>query len=432
VSQAKHWCEYCKIFISGSKPSIAFHDNGRKHKEIVELFMRDMRQRGRERRADEKDLNREMEKIEQEAMKQYLKEDARGPRSDAGSASGSGAAGGSASGSGVDRVSRMAELDAKIKAARQLTSGSAGPPPGWRVQANPDGRFYYVNQSTGETSWENPSHLSASTDQSAPEPATGVVASSALADAGGWQCGYSPKGVPYYYHVGRGITQWEAPPEWVAVHGAVGMASGSAGAAAACSSSGASGASVAVEPHNAEGAADGAPAEGTAAVVGTSESDQAAEEGAEEGAAEGIIMHGEAGTADGDIETEPSALASTESAAASTKNASALTESAAVDEATGLGQWTVVEPAEIAAREQKKPMKRPRGFADPKLGDDDDENKHDMVAHVKSHYAVPEVIRRAAAEVEASVEGEGAPAAEAVVFKKRNKSRAGFRNSKTA
>ena len=39
VSQARHWCEYCKIFINGSKPSIAFHENGRKHKEIVELLI---------------------------------------------------------------------------------------------------------------------------------------------------------------------------------------------------------------------------------------------------------------------------------------------------------------------------------------------------------------------------------------------------------
>ena len=30
VSQARHWCEYCKIYINGSKSSIAFHEQGRK------------------------------------------------------------------------------------------------------------------------------------------------------------------------------------------------------------------------------------------------------------------------------------------------------------------------------------------------------------------------------------------------------------------
>ena len=50
VSQAKHWCEYCRIYIGGSKQSIAFHEAGKKHKEIVELSLNDMRMRGREKR----------------------------------------------------------------------------------------------------------------------------------------------------------------------------------------------------------------------------------------------------------------------------------------------------------------------------------------------------------------------------------------------
>ena len=69
VSQARHWCEYCRIFINGSKASIAFHENGRKHKEIVELTLRDMRKRGRERRGDQAEIDKEMARIEREAMK---------------------------------------------------------------------------------------------------------------------------------------------------------------------------------------------------------------------------------------------------------------------------------------------------------------------------------------------------------------------------
>lgn len=401
MSQAKHWCEYCKIFISGSKASITFHENGRKHKEIVELFMRDMRKRGRDRRADEKELSREMEKIEREAMKQYMKEDARGPRADAGGASGGGPASASAtapSGGGADRALRMAELEAKIKAAKGLPSGTAGPPPpGWRVQANPDGRFYYVHQSTGETRWDNPSSLSTPVDQPAAESTAGAACSHAQVAATGWQCGYSAEGVPYFYHVSCGITQWEAPPEWVAEHGDMGTGSGSASAAAACSCTVASDATAA--PDAQQAGADAAAAEEAAA--------------AEVAAAQGPSAQGKAGPAD-DLEPEPVAVA--------------LTESAAVDEATGLGQWTVVEPSQVVSSQQKRLMKRPRGFEVHK--GDDEESAHDVVAHVRSHYAVPEVIRKAA-EAEDPPE-EGLPPAEAVVFKKRTKSRAGFRNSKTA
>ena len=37
-SGARHWCTYCKIFINGTKPSIAYHESGKKHKEIVDLL----------------------------------------------------------------------------------------------------------------------------------------------------------------------------------------------------------------------------------------------------------------------------------------------------------------------------------------------------------------------------------------------------------
>ena len=69
VSQARHWCEYCKIYINGSKSSIAFHEQGRKHKEIVELFLKDMRKRNRERKIERQDLDRELAKIERDAAK---------------------------------------------------------------------------------------------------------------------------------------------------------------------------------------------------------------------------------------------------------------------------------------------------------------------------------------------------------------------------
>jgi hypothetical protein len=73
-------------------------------------------------------------------------------------------------------------------------------------------------------------------------------------------------------------------------------------------------------------------------------------------------------------------------------------------------------------------MKRPRGFSTQR--GDEDEDAIDMVAHVRSHYAVPEVIRKAAQEEAPSAED--MPPAEAVMFKKRIKSRAGFRTSKAA
>ena len=78
VSQAKHWCEYCRIFIGGSKQSIAFHENGKKHKEIVAMSLKDMRKRGRERRMEKDDMDKEMAKIERAAMKDFVAQDLAG------------------------------------------------------------------------------------------------------------------------------------------------------------------------------------------------------------------------------------------------------------------------------------------------------------------------------------------------------------------
>ena len=58
--------------------------------------------------------------------------------------------------------------------------------------------FYYVHEETGATQWENPAAAAASSGGGGGAP--------------GWQCGYSPEGVPYYYHAASQTTQWEARP----------------------------------------------------------------------------------------------------------------------------------------------------------------------------------------------------------------------------
>ena len=44
VSQAKHWCTYCKQWISANKHEIKRHEEGRKHKEAVQEFFKKKRE----------------------------------------------------------------------------------------------------------------------------------------------------------------------------------------------------------------------------------------------------------------------------------------------------------------------------------------------------------------------------------------------------
>ncbi|RIA94479.1 hypothetical protein C1645_561485 [Glomus cerebriforme] len=74
VSQQKHWCQYCRIYIADNKPSRTMHEQGKKHKENVEKFLRDIRRRDHENRKEEEKTKRELERIERAAMKQYKKD----------------------------------------------------------------------------------------------------------------------------------------------------------------------------------------------------------------------------------------------------------------------------------------------------------------------------------------------------------------------
>lgn len=200
VSQAKHWCEYCRIYIAGNKSSIAFHENGKKHKEIVDLSLRDMRKRGRERRIEESEVQKEIAKIERNAMKDYMHHDvAREPRAQVAPS--------------ADRAARLAELEAKMSADRMArafnaATGGTALPSGWSVMTNPDGKVFYLNEATGAMQWEKPT-----VGGKDAVPAT-TSAHSEVPSDDGWQRGFNEQGVPYYFHVKRGLTQWESPPGW--------------------------------------------------------------------------------------------------------------------------------------------------------------------------------------------------------------------------
>ena len=121
-SGARHWCTYCKIFINGTKPSIAYHESGKKHKEIVELYLKEMRVRAREKGQDKKELEGELAKIERAALKQYQ-------RDDAGSASSSSDARRPRDPEAGDRTARLAALQAWRHGRSPLARRSSiGPP----------------------------------------------------------------------------------------------------------------------------------------------------------------------------------------------------------------------------------------------------------------------------------------------------------------
>ena len=209
VSQARHWCEFCRIWTAGNKSSIAFHESGKKHKEAVELSLREMRKRGRERKVEQNELERELAKIERSAMRDYIQHDRAGKPLHTAAASGAGMS--------DHRASRLAQLEAQIssdrlKRATSAAAAGAELPSGWRAETNPDGKVFYLHDETGAVQWEPPG-ARVQGGASDAVPASSSSQGDGAVEHGGWQQGFNEEGIPYYYHVARGITQWEAPAE---------------------------------------------------------------------------------------------------------------------------------------------------------------------------------------------------------------------------
>ncbi|KAG0019827.1 WW domain binding protein 4 [Podila clonocystis] len=73
-SNAKHFCRFCKIYITDNKSSRNIHDNGSKHKENVERFLREQNQRSRDKEINAAKMDKQMEAIERAAMEQYQRD----------------------------------------------------------------------------------------------------------------------------------------------------------------------------------------------------------------------------------------------------------------------------------------------------------------------------------------------------------------------
>ncbi|KAI9202090.1 uncharacterized protein BJ171DRAFT_515657 [Polychytrium aggregatum] len=74
VAGKKWWCQYCRLFITDNKISRQTHEGGKKHKENVELYLRDVTKRSEAKRKEEAETRQMLEKIEKAAVKQFVQD----------------------------------------------------------------------------------------------------------------------------------------------------------------------------------------------------------------------------------------------------------------------------------------------------------------------------------------------------------------------
>ncbi|KAJ4430202.1 hypothetical protein ANN_22412 [Periplaneta americana] len=73
-SQAKKFCDFCKCWIADNKPSIEFHEKGKRHKENVAKRLSEISKKSRQEHQKSLKVDDEMKKMEEAAMKAYMKD----------------------------------------------------------------------------------------------------------------------------------------------------------------------------------------------------------------------------------------------------------------------------------------------------------------------------------------------------------------------
>ncbi|XP_071439570.1 WW domain-binding protein 4-like isoform X2 [Hetaerina americana] len=73
-SQAKKYCEFCKCWLADNKPSIEFHEKGKRHKENVQRRLGEITKKSVKEEKEKLQVDAEIKKMEKAAMKAYLKD----------------------------------------------------------------------------------------------------------------------------------------------------------------------------------------------------------------------------------------------------------------------------------------------------------------------------------------------------------------------
>lgn len=166
-SQPKKFCDFCKCWITDNKPSIQFHEKGKRHQENVKLRIEEVKKKGTadaKKREEENDYMAQMEKAALKAFKKDL----------------------------ADNPELAKQYNVKVKEEEPVYEGPALPPGGlpkapepeveekvekkkevgeWYEAMSEMGYPYYWNTVTGESIWVAPEKYVSLVDQGlAPPP----------------------------------------------------------------------------------------------------------------------------------------------------------------------------------------------------------------------------------------------------------------------
>ncbi|GFS26894.1 WW domain-binding protein 4-like [Elysia marginata] len=158
-SVPRKFCDFCKCWITDNKPSVDFHERGKRHQENVELRLREVRKKSLQQSKDDEQMKAQMDRMEKAALEAFKKDLKNNPEL--------------AAQYGVSLEPKpKPETDSETsgKDAAKLSEGAGAEESGkkkkkkkksktkkeWYEAQSPEGYSYYWSTVTGESKWEAP------------------------------------------------------------------------------------------------------------------------------------------------------------------------------------------------------------------------------------------------------------------------------------
>ncbi|RZC39156.1 WW domain-binding protein 4, partial [Asbolus verrucosus] len=140
VSQNRKYCDFCKCWITDNKPSVDFHEKGRRHQENVKKKLRNISRHSTQVQKDTDKFDATLKQIEFAALEAYRKD--------------------------IETNGDLTSISINSKLQEGLVGNSSGfHKKLWNEMKTRDGKSYYVNIMTKETVWKPPKEGYASMEE---------------------------------------------------------------------------------------------------------------------------------------------------------------------------------------------------------------------------------------------------------------------------